>query len=89
MAILQQAQESGVIKVLKQHNLSYSVFSRWKQQLAAQKLVEFEGAVQLKRENELLGMENTQLKKIIADQALELERKDEELKRNNPMYGKR
>ena len=33
--------------------------------------------------------ENARLKKIIAEQALELERKDEELKKNNMLYGKR
>lgn len=78
--ILQQAQESGVIKVLKQHNLSYSVFSRWKHQFAAQKAIEFEDTVQLKKENEQLERENGRLKKIIAEQALELIGKDEELK---------
>jgi hypothetical protein len=33
--------------------------------------------------------ENSQLKRIIADQALELKRKDEELKRMNQSYSRR
>ena len=33
--------------------------------------------------------ENARLKKIIAYQALELERKDEELRKSNSTYGKR
>ncbi len=65
------------------------MFSRWKKQLLAKKAEESEDSAFLKRDNELLEMENGRLKKIIADQALELERKDEELKKNNPMYGKR
>jgi putative transposase len=80
LQILQQAQESGVIKALKQHKLSYSVFSRWKQQLAAQKAIEMDDTLQLKKEKEQLETENGRLKKIIAEQALEIIGKEEELK---------
>jgi putative transposase len=82
LQILQQAQESGVIKVLKQHKLSYSVFSRWKHQFAEQKAIEMDDNQQLKKEKEQLETENVRLKKIIAEQALELISREEEFKAN-------
>lgn len=89
MQILQQVQELGVIRVLKEHNLSYSVYARWKQQAADKSHHQHGDASLLYEERALLQEENTRLKKIIAEQALEMERKDEELKKINPLYGKR
>ena len=83
--ILQQVEEFGVTKVLKQYNLSYSVYSRWKQQQAANR----EDDLMAQQEKTHLQEENMRLKKIIADLALEMERKDEDLKKINPMYGRR
>jgi putative transposase len=40
-------------------------------------------------ELKLLNEENLRLKKIIADQALQLERKDEELRRINSLFRRR
>lgn len=75
----------GITAALREHRLSYSVFARWKSKYAA-------GAVrpdQTRSELKHLTEENARLKKIIAQQALELERKEEELRKSNPLYGKR
>ena len=85
MHILQQAEESGVIKVINQHKLSYSVFARWKQQLAPVIAYHHEDIVQAQKEKEQLEIENTLLRKIIANQALELELMNETLKKRGDM----
>jgi len=92
LEILHQADESGVTAVLREHRLSYSVFARWRQ-----KFLEHVGTneearreVNKKRsELRLLNEENLRLKKIIADQALQLERKNEQLRRRNSLFRKR
>ena len=80
IAILDQAMKKGITPVLREHSLSYSVFARWKQQL-----IKIEPADQSssKARSELkhLYEENIRLKKIIADLALELNKKQEELKK--------
>ena len=81
--ILQYAAQSGVIHVLHEYKLSYSVFARWKRQLMppnpnAPPLVPVH---MTKNRLKQLLEENAQLKRIISDQALEIERKIEELKR--------
>ncbi|HEY4286613.1 MAG TPA: transposase [Puia sp.] len=91
LSILDEARREGVTAVLRKHRLSYSVFVRWKQKYGI-------GVTQTTRKSQgdraiselkHLMEENGRLKKIIADQALELERKDEDLRKHNPMYGKR
>jgi putative transposase len=89
MNILKEVEESGVIKVLKEHKLSYSVYSRWKHQLAETKMTQREDSEQTKKEKEQLEIENARLKKIIAEQALEMEMRAEEWKKTNPLYGRR
>lgn len=71
LAILQQAKQTNISKVLRDHNLSYSVFSRWKQQLQKSNSGNTnEDLINLRNEN-------TRLKRIVAEQALELEIKKE------------
>ena len=89
MNILKEVEESGVIKVLKEHKLSYSVYSRWKHQLAETKMTQREDSEQTKKEKEQLEIENARLKKIIAEQALEMEMRAEEWKKTNSLYSKR
>jgi putative transposase len=87
LSILNSAERFGVTAVLREHRLSYSVFVRWKKKYAAAA-----GTIMPERtrsEFKHLTEENSRLKKIIADQALELERKEEELRKSNPLYGKR
>ena len=90
LEILRQVDEIGVTAVLRNHSLSYSVLSRWKKQFMKDD-VKRDMHLQNKTKSELKQFleENMRLKKIIAEQALELERKDEELKKVNPHYGKR
>ena len=73
--ILHQAKLSSITRVLKEHKLSYSVFSRWKQQMHTGSFTQADADLfELKQEN-------MRLKKIVADQALELEVKKEQLNR--------
>lgn len=90
-SILQEAETTGVTAVLRAYNLSYSVFARWKQKFMKPDSYIQGGVVSAKSKSEikLLIQENTRLKKIIADMALELERKDEELKKTHALLGKR
>lgn len=77
--ILKRACESGVTKILKEYNLSYSVYSRWKKQSEADESENHYKSIQT--QVDYLTHENARLKKIIADLMLELETKSEELKR--------
>jgi transposase-like protein len=83
LRILQYAAQSGVIQVLHEYKLSYSVFARWKRQLMPpDPNAPPRAPVQkTKMEMEQLLEENLRLKKIIAEQAVQLEQKEEELKR--------
>lgn len=83
LQIIQEADQGGVTQTLRKHNLSHSVFLRWKNQFN-------EGGSKLLRpqyhkidpELRALQEENARLKKIIGNQALELEFKTELLKKN-------
>src|SRR5437763_3459852 len=75
--VLIQASQKGVSNVLRHYNISYSLFARWNKSFQ-KKGIDFLNAVPGDKN---LVEENLRLKKIIADQALSLELKDEELKR--------
>ena len=92
LEILHQADESGVTAVLREHRLSYSVFARWKQKFVQHPGTNAEAtreANKTRSELKHLNEENMRLKKIIADQALQLERKDEELRKINSLFRRR
>jgi putative transposase len=91
LSILQQAAKIGIIAAIREHNLSYSVFARWKKKFMKNEPTVTAGFSVNKTRSELkhLNEENTRLKKIIAEQALQLERKEEELKKINYLYNKR
>ena len=78
--ILQEARQSGITEVLRKHHLSYSVFTRWKQQFMEKGKLPGSSNIS-NTEIKLLQEENLRLKKIIADQALAMELKNEELRR--------
>lgn len=84
MNVLQQASQQGISHVLRQYNISYSVFARWKQNFL-ERGINPTGA---KTEHRQLLEENARLKKIIADLALSLELKDEELRRVSALHKK-
>jgi putative transposase len=92
LEILRQADKTGVTAVLREHRLSYSVFSRWRQKFLLNLTSGKEAMREVSKtrsELKLLNEENLQLKKIIADQALQLKRKDEELRRINSLSRRR
>jgi len=84
LEILRQANEMGVIAVIRNHNLSYSVFSRWREKFMEKDKSKQEKVLKNKTKSALKQFreDNTRLKKIIAEQALELERKDEALRKS-------
>jgi len=82
LEILKQANEMGVIAVIRNHNLSYSVFARWREKFMEKDKKELILKNKPKSKLKQLMEDNTRLKKIIAEQALELERKDEALRKN-------
>ena len=77
--ILHQANLSGVTVALRKYNLSYSVYSKWKEKFSQGKPGTSDQ--QKKVEMMILLEENKRLKRIVADQALSIEQKAEELKR--------
>ena len=88
--LLREAEEQGVTQTLRKHKLSHSVFSRWRKQLGTG------GAAGLQPhypkadpEKKALELENARLKKIIANQALELEFKTELLKKAASLHLKK
>jgi transposase-like protein len=90
LAVLNEADQNGVTQTLRKHNLSHSVFLRWKNQFNGG------GSGSLKPqytkvdpEIKALQEENARLKKIIGNQALELEFKTELLKKTNVPFQKR
>jgi putative transposase len=68
--VLQLAKQTNISKVLRDYQLSYSVFSRWKQQMQGPAPLMNEDLVNLRNEN-------MRLRRIVAEQALELEIKKE------------
>ena len=91
LAILREAEESGITVVLRNHQLSYSAFSRWREHFRTMSSTQQNVVYDYRARSELkqYKTENLRLKKIIADQALELEKREEELKRNNHSHGKK
>jgi putative transposase len=83
--VLHQAGQQGVSQILRHYNLSYSVFARWKQNFLKQGI----DPIGAKSENKLLLEENIRLKKIVADLALSLELKSEDLKRMQSLNEKK
>ncbi|MBN9299485.1 MAG: transposase [Filimonas sp.] len=82
LKILKEAAEGGVTAILNRYNLSYSVYVKWKQKLNN---IELQGQghqnlAHIQQHLRSLQEENNLLKKIIADRALQLSMKEEELR---------
>ena len=82
LEILRQANEMGVIAVTRNHNLSYSVFARWREKFMEKNKKGLTLKNKTKSKLKQFMEDNTRLKKIIAEQALELERRDEALRKS-------
>src|SRR5215472_7439456 len=88
LQIIQEADQQGVTQTLRKHNLSHSVFLRWKHQFDQGGSVSLRPRYhKLDPELKALQEENARLKKIIGNQALELEFKTELLKKTKPTSG--
>ena len=84
-AILEEANLRGITVVLREHKLSYSVFSRWKEQLRSDDKIEQKSRYKILQEMKNLVTENERLKKIIANQALQIQIQTEKLKNKQVM----
>ena len=83
LQIIQEADQQGVTQTLRKHNLSHSVFMRWKNQFNQGGPSRLQPQYRkVDPELKALQEENARLKKIIGNQALELEFKTELLKKN-------
>ncbi|SRR5258706_1681483 len=90
LQVIQEADQIGVTQVLRKHNLSYSVFQRWKNQFNEGGSVSLQPQYRkIDPELRALQEENARLKKIIGNQALELEFKTELLKKSDAHSAKR
>ena len=90
LQIISEADQQGITQTLRKHNLAHSVYLGWKRQFDAG------GSSRLKPqyhkidpEIRALQEENARLKKIICNQALELEFKTELLKKSDAQPGRR
>jgi transposase-like protein len=78
MQILQEADQNGITQTLRKHNLSHSLFHRWKHQFNTGGVSSLQPQHhKIDPEIKALQEENARLKKIIGNQALELEFKTE------------
>ena len=90
LAILNEADQQGTTQALRKHNLSHSVLLRWKNQFNSGGMGSLKPQYhKIDPELKALQEENARLKKIIGNQALELEFKTELLKKTNVPLGKR
>ena len=78
LQIIQEADQHGITQTLRKHNLSHSVFLRWRNQFNSGGASSLQPQYhKIDPEVRALQEENARLKKIIGNQALELEFKTE------------
>jgi len=83
LQIIQEADQHGVTQALRKHNVAHSVYLRWKHQFDQGGSASLQPQYRkIDPELRALQEENARLKKIIGNQALELEFKTELLKKN-------
>lgn len=82
LQIIQEAEQNGQTETLRKYNLAHSLFLRWKKAFQAQGSAGLKpGYRTIDPETRRLEQENERLKRIIANQALEIEFKNELLKK--------
>lgn len=87
LSILQEAEREGTTETARKYNLAHSVLGYWKKKyLAKGKDGLKAGYKKVNPQLRALEDENARLKKIIANQALELEFKTELLKKSDVHY---
>ena len=86
-SILQEAEREGTTEVARKYNLAHSVLLYWKKRYLSKGKDGLKASYKkVDRELRSLEEENARLKKIIANQALELEFKTELLKKSDVHY---
>lgn len=86
-SILQEAEREGTTEVARKYNLAHSVLSYWKKKYLANGKDGLKASYK-KTDPQVRSLEeeNARLKRIIANQALELEFKTELLKKSDAHY---
>ena len=83
LSIINEADQFGVTQTLRKHNLSHSVFRRWKESFNEGGASSLHSYVRQRNpELEAIMEENRMLKNIVAKQQIELEFKTELLKKS-------
>jgi putative transposase len=86
-SILQEAEREGATETTRKYNLSHSVLSYWKKKYLANGKEGLKGGYRrIDPQVRALEEENARLKKVIARQALEIEVKDELLKKGEAHF---
>ena len=84
LQILQEAAQNGPTETFRKYNLSPSLFNRWKNSFDAKGIAGIKAkSTQVDPAVKSLQQENERLKRIIANQALELDFKTELLKKSH------
>jgi len=88
-SILQEAEREGTTEVARKYNIAHSVLSYWKRKYLSNGKDGLKASYKkIDPQVRSLEEENARLKKIIANQALELEFKTELLKKSDAHYQK-
>ena len=83
LSIINEADQFGVTQTLRKHNLSHSVFRRWKESFNEGGASSLQSYVRQRNpELEAIMEENRMLKNIVAKQQIELEFKTELIKKS-------
>ena len=88
-SILQEAEREGLTETARKYNLAHSVRNQWKKKYLLKGREGLKpGYKKIDPQLRALEEENARLKKIVANQALELEFKTELLKKSDAHYQK-
>jgi putative transposase len=83
LQIIQEVQQNGLTETLRKYNLAQSLFHRWRRAYNGEGMEGLKAKYRtVDPEVRRLEQENERLKKIIAKQALEIEFKEELLKKS-------
>lgn len=83
LSIINEADQLGITQTLRKHNLSHSVFRRWKESFNEGGVSNLQSySKQRNPELDAIMEENRMLKNIVAKQSIELEFKTELLKKS-------
>lgn len=81
--IIQEAEQNGITETMRKHNLSHSLYRKWRKAYNGEGMTGLQPRYKIKDPAvKQLEIENQRLKNIIAKQALEIEFKDELLKKS-------